>query len=133
MKSEILISMANSLRLRVFHCRRFDDNKKPYFVTSIAPCGREGKEIILIVKSKVFAKNLSDPGYQFERLVTSKGPLKNRYGMTFQNQLVAGFLQNKQLKHISRDDCYESMRARGDESTFHSVKRMRIGPHEVSF
>ena len=49
----------------------------PHYVTSIAPSGRGEKEILLLTKRDEyeFKKNLSEQGYQFERLVTSDKPL----------------------------------------------------------
>ena len=56
----------------------------PHNVTSIAPSGRGEKEILLLTKRDEYEykKNLSEQGYQFERLVTSNKPLRNKYVFT---------------------------------------------------
>ena len=60
------------------------DDEIPYDVTSIGPSGRGEKEMLVISRGKgyEYKKDLSDPGYQFERLVTSEEPLSNRCAFT---------------------------------------------------
>ena len=65
------------------------DQEIPHDVSSIGPSGRSEKEMLVISRGKgyEYEKDLSDPGYQFERLVTSEEPLSNRCAFTLFTQL----------------------------------------------